>query len=83
MANRSRELLAQRFLTFFGLFPNIDLLYDRISNPTILVNANMRHFIDSPMGFERLTEHPNKLQLLYIKIHQSKNSVNVELSALM
>ena len=33
------------------------------------------------MGFERLTEQPNKLQLLYdIEIQQSKNSVNVELS---
>ena len=39
--------LDQRFLTFFGLFPTIDFYYDRIPHPTILVNVNMRHFMDS------------------------------------
>ena len=37
----------QRFLTVFGLFSNIDFYYDRIYHPTILVNVNIRHFIDS------------------------------------
>ena len=63
----------QWFLTFFGLFPDIEFYYDQISYPTILVNVNMRHFIMLPIGVERLTEHPKKLQLLYyIEIHQSK-----------
>ena len=39
--------IEQRFLIFFGLFPNIDFYYDQISHPTILINDSMRHFIDS------------------------------------
>ena len=36
------------------------------------------------MGFEKLTKHPNKPQLLYyVEIYQSKSSVNVELSTLV